>query len=208
MGLAHRSLVSPCHSFFPFLFFSLCSSFRMTPWGTGALWIHFFSWASKTQLGRRPASSPGRGRPASSPHWEGACSLREQSKFRARSFIGFLCKPRKIKPLSLPFFYFPYRWCHHPEDTPGSCCGWTLANCHFLLQWVFPTQGLNPRLLHLLHWQVDSLLLPPGKPILHMVSISFLATLSIHLTLSFPCMSKIFKERMHYHNMIRTCLPE
>ena len=28
-----------------------------------------------------------------------------------------------------------------------------------------PTQGSNPRLLHLLHWQVGSLpLLPPGKP--------------------------------------------
>ena len=24
---------------------------------------------------------------------------------------------------------------------------------------IFPTQGLNPRLLHLLHWQMDSLLL-------------------------------------------------
>ena len=29
--------------------------------------------------------------------------------------------------------------------------------CHFLLQGIFPTQGLNPCLLHLLHWQVDSL---------------------------------------------------
>ena len=37
MGLAHRSLVSLCRSFFPFPFFSLCSSFRMTPWNTGAL---------------------------------------------------------------------------------------------------------------------------------------------------------------------------
>ena len=27
----------------------------------------------------------------------------------------------------------------------------------FLLQWIFPTQRLNPRLLHLLHWHVDSL---------------------------------------------------
>ena len=56
----------------------------------------------------------------------GACGLREQSKFRARSFTGFLCKPRKIKPLSLPFFYFPYHRCCHPEGTPGSCWGWTL----------------------------------------------------------------------------------
>ena len=28
---------------------------------------------------------------------------------------------------------------------------------HFLLQGIFPTQGLNPRLLHFLHWQPDSL---------------------------------------------------
>ena len=35
----------------------------------------------------------------------------------------------------------------------------------FLLQGIFPTQGLNACLLHLLHWQVDSLpLVPPKKP--------------------------------------------
>ena len=33
----------------------------------------------------------------------------------------------------------------------------TGAGCHFLLQGIFPTQGLNPHLLHLLHWQADSL---------------------------------------------------
>ena len=34
-----------------------------------------------------------------------------------------------------------------------------------LLQGVFPTQGWNPPLLCLLHWQASSLLLaPPGKP--------------------------------------------
>ena len=41
----------------------------------------------------------------------------------------------------------------------------TEAGCQFLLQGIFLTQGLNPHLLHLLHWQVDSLALePPGKP--------------------------------------------
>ena len=41
----------------------------------------------------------------------------------------------------------------------------TAGGCHVLLQEIFPTQGLNPCLLHLLHWQVDSLpLAPPGKP--------------------------------------------
>ena len=35
----------------------------------------------------------------------------------------------------------------------------------FLLQGIFPTQGWNPCLLHLLPWQVDSLpLVPPWNP--------------------------------------------
>ena len=46
-----------------------------------------------------------------------------------------------------------------------------------LLEWlatsfsgIFPTQGLNLPLLHLLHWQVDSLpLAPPGKHILSLL---------------------------------------
>ena len=35
-----------------------------------------------------------------------------------------------------------------------------------LLQGIFQTQGSNPRLLHLLHWQADSFpLVPPEKPL-------------------------------------------
>ena len=38
--------------------------------------------------------------------------------------------------------------------------------CHFLLKGIFPAQGLNPHLLHLLHWQMDSLpLCHLGNPI-------------------------------------------
>ena len=38
-------------------------------------------------------------------------------------------------------------------------------SCHFQLQRVFSTQGLNFHLLHLLDWWADSLLLaPPGTP--------------------------------------------
>ena len=37
--------------------------------------------------------------------------------------------------------------------------------CHSLLQRIFPTQGQNPHLLRLLHWQAGSLpLAPSGKP--------------------------------------------
>ena len=32
-----------------------------------------------------------------------------------------------------------------PWDFPGKDTG---VGCHFLLQWIFPTQGLNPGLLH------------------------------------------------------------
>ena len=38
-------------------------------------------------------------------------------------------------------------------------------SCHALLQGIFPTQGLNRRLLRLLRWQADCLpRVPPGKP--------------------------------------------
>ena len=40
------------------------------------------------------------------------------------------------------------------------------VSCHFLLQGIFLTQGLNLNLLYLLHWQVDFLpLVPLGKPL-------------------------------------------
>ena len=40
----------------------------------------------------------------------------------------------------------------------------TGVGCHFLLQGILPTQGLNPHFLQLLHWQADSL------PLHHMAS--------------------------------------
>ena len=45
-----------------------------------------------------------------------------------------------------------------PWDFPDKNTG---VGCHFLLQGILPTQGLNPCLLH---WQMDSLpLAPPGS---------------------------------------------
>ena len=47
----------------------------------------------------------------------------------------------------------------------GSSSKNTGVGCRALLQGIFPTQGSNQSLLHLLHWQVGSLpLAPPGKP--------------------------------------------
>ena len=49
-----------------------------------------------------------------------------------------------------------------PWDSPGKNTG---AGCHGLLQGIFPTQRLNPGLLHLVRWQVSSLpLVSLGKP--------------------------------------------
>ena len=40
----------------------------------------------------------------------------------------------------------------------------TGVGCHFLLQGIFLTQGWNPHLLRLLHWQEDSFTPePPGS---------------------------------------------
>ena len=49
-----------------------------------------------------------------------------------------------------------------PWDSPGKNAE---GGCRALLQGVFPTQGSNPFLFCLLHWQVGSLPpAPPGKP--------------------------------------------
>ena len=55
-------------------------------------------------------------------------------------------------------------------------CPWNFLSkntgmgCHFLLQGLFLTQGSNPCLLHLLHWQMDSLPLSHlESPILHFI---------------------------------------
>ena len=41
-----------------------------------------------------------------------------------------------------------------PWDFPGENTG---VGCHFLLQGIFSTQGSNPHLLRVWHWQADSL---------------------------------------------------
>ena len=58
-------------------------------------------------------------------------------------------------------------------------CSWTFPDkntgvgCHFLLQGIFPTQKLDPSLLCLLYWQVDSLpLCHLGNPIIYACSLS------------------------------------
>ena len=70
-----------------------------------------------------------------------------------RSVVSGSLRPRGLLPARHPC----------PWNSAGKNTG---VGCHFLLQGIFPTQGLNPHLLCLLHWQVDSLpLAPPGNSI-------------------------------------------
>ena len=63
---------------------------------------------------------------------------------------------------SLQFYGLQPTRLHCPWDSPGKNAR---VSCHALLQGIFLTQGLNPCLLHLLHWRAGSLpLVPPGKP--------------------------------------------
>ena len=55
-----------------------------------------------------------------------------------------LCNPMNLWPAKLL----------HPWDFPGKNTG---VGCHFLLQGIFPTQGLNSCFQGLLHWQMDCL---------------------------------------------------
>ena len=56
----------------------------------------------------------------------------------------------------------------YPWDFPVKNTG---MSCHSFLQGVFPTQGLNPGLLCLLHWQTDSLPLSHlGNPTMELYS--------------------------------------
>ena len=52
------------------------------------------------------------------------------------------------------------KWLLCPWDSPGMS---TRVGCHALPQGIFLTQGLNPCLLCLLHWQVGSLPLAPTR---------------------------------------------
>ena len=56
--------------------------------------------------------------------------------------------------------------------------------CHALLQRIFLTQGSNPHLLCLLHWQAGSLpLAPPGKPFMHQIrSVQLLSRVRLFAT--------------------------
>ena len=71
-------------------------------------------------------------------------------------------------------------WC-----SPGSSVhGFPRVGCRFLLQGIFLTEGSNPHLLGLLHWQVDSV------PLCHQGSLQLLTQQQLYL------FSKVFPESL------------
>ena len=85
--------------------------------------------------------------------------LRQRSLFRSHLLgSAVLCSVTQSCLTLQPYGPKPPRLLR-PWDSPGKNTG---VGCHFLLQGIFPTQGSNPRLLCLLHWQAGSLpLVPP-----------------------------------------------
>ena len=59
---------------------------------------------------------------------------------RACSLMSDSLQPYGLQPVLLLSMW----------DSLGKITG---VGCHFLLQGIYPTQGLNPRFLRLLHWQ-------------------------------------------------------
>ena len=64
------------------------------------------------------------------------------------------CMHAQSHPTLPPHGLQPTRRRLCPQDSPGKNTG---VGGHFLLRGIFPTQGSNPCLFHLLQWQADSL---------------------------------------------------
>ena len=75
--------------------------------------------------------------------------------FCVSNYENVLCCAHSLSCIQLfgPHRLYPTRL-HCPWNFPGKN---TKVGCHFLLQRIFLTQGLNPHLLHLLNCQVSSL---------------------------------------------------
>ena len=94
-------------------------------------------------------------------------SRKEQHKRQGKVLI-FQTLGVRVRSVTVVSDSFATPWAVQPARI---LCPWdfsgknTGGGCHFLFQGIFLTQGLNLRLLCLLHWWVDSLLLPDlGSP--------------------------------------------
>ena len=95
--------------------------------------------------------------------------------YSRKGHILFIC----VCVLShVQIFVTPWTVAH---EAPLPMAKITRVGCHFLLQGIFLTQGLNLNLLYLLHWQAHSLpLVPPANPLfIHIYFYSLLSCLQL-----------------------------
>ena len=104
---ASSELGLPVSFFFPFHSFFLSILFLGWLLKTQGLSVHFLPGLLRPDQEGALRLHQGEGVLRPNPIWEGTCGLREQNKFCVRNFIGFLCKPRKIKPIVSPFYLSP-----------------------------------------------------------------------------------------------------
>ena len=71
---------------------------------------------------------------------------------RSLWLVCVLCAQSLVSKSLRPHGLWPTRLLC-PWDSPGKNTG---VGCHFLVHGIFLTQGSNPRLLDLLHWQAGS----------------------------------------------------
>ena len=97
-------------------------------------------------------STSNQGKSESLPAWEVRRVFALWNWIVSRSVVSNSLWPHRLQPTML--------LC--PWNFPGKNTG---VGCHFLFWRIFPTQGSNPCLLGLLHWQADSLpLCHLGRP--------------------------------------------
>ena len=114
---------------------------------------HYISWA--------PPGLPGswRGRPGAGHTHSYSAGFEGQLHWSVTEALCVLSQFIRVQFIASLWTKAPQALC--PRDSPGKNTG---VGCHALLQRIFPTQGSNPHLLRLLHWQAGSLpLMPPGK---------------------------------------------
>ena len=125
MGLAHRSLVSPCHSFFPFFCFSL--SVLLSGWLLGAQGLSEFTFLpGLLRPDREGALRLHLGGGVLHPHPTERAPVASVNRASSvpGAILAFCVNQGRSSPvLSLLSFLLG----HHPENTPGSCWGWTPA---------------------------------------------------------------------------------
>ena len=110
-----------------------------------------------------------------------------------RDYVNLVCMHARLvvsDSFSTPWTIDSRLLC--PWNSPGKSTG---VSCHFPLQGFFPTQGLNP---HLLHWQADSLpLWHLGSPYVNLIWMVILDEWIKHLDQIGPFIPSMRELRIH-----------